>query len=58
MIKIYDILGREIITLVNKTLKAGRYEVEWDAVNYSCGVYFYTIRTNNFTVTKKMILLK
>jgi len=55
---VYDILGREITTLVNEHLKAGLYSVSWDASNYPSGVYFYTLLTNNFYESKKMILLK
>ncbi len=64
-VKIYDILGREVITLLNETRKAGRYEVVWNAANYASGVYFYTIKAlsvnskgESFYDTKKLILLK
>jgi hypothetical protein len=55
---IYDILGREIATLVNQQLKPGTYEVEWDASNYPSGVYFYKLLTSEFIETKKMVLIK
>jgi hypothetical protein len=57
---IYDILGREITVLVNEDLAPGTYEYEWNAMNYSSGVYFYTIKAgdNSFTETKKMVLSK
>ena len=55
---IYDILGREVDALVNEQLKAGTYEAEWDASNYSSGVYFYKIITNDYIETRKMVLLK
>lgn len=63
---IFDILGREITVLVNKELKPGSYEVEWNASNYPSGVYFYRITivdasaplSINFTETKKMVLIK
>ena len=55
---IYDIIGREVATLVNEELKAGIYETGWNAVNYSSGVYFYKLVTDGFTETKKMILTK
>jgi len=55
---IYDLLGRAVQTLVNDNLKQGYYEVEWNASNYSSGVYFYRLAAGNFTQTKKMILLK
>ncbi|RPI13781.1 MAG: T9SS C-terminal target domain-containing protein [Ignavibacteriae bacterium] len=57
-IKIFDITGREIRELVNSNYNAGNYEVKWDANNFSSGIYFYTIKTNGFTETKKMILVK
>jgi photosystem II stability/assembly factor-like uncharacterized protein len=55
---IYDVLGREITTLVNEQLKAGIYEVSWDASNFPSGVYFYKLQTDNYTESKKMILVK
>jgi photosystem II stability/assembly factor-like uncharacterized protein len=57
-LRIYDILGKEISTLINEELKPGTYEVEWNAASYSSGVYFYSLMTNNFTQTKKMVVLK
>jgi hypothetical protein len=55
---IYDILGREIATLVNEQLKPGTYEVEWDGSNYTSGVYFYKLITQDYSETKKMVLVK
>jgi len=55
---IYDLHGREVATLVNEQLKPGTYEAEWNAANYSSGVYFYSLITEGFTSTKKMILVK
>ena len=55
---IYDILGRKVTALVNEQLKPGTYEVEWDAGDYSSGVYFYTLQTESFSETKKMVLIK
>ncbi len=57
-LKVYDITGREIQTLVNEKLNPGMYEVTFDGTNLSSGVYFYQLKTNNFTETKKLILLK
>ena len=57
-IKVYDIIGNEIATLVNQTQSAGKYDIIFDASNISNGVYLYTIKTNDFTSTKKMILMK
>jgi hypothetical protein len=55
---IYDILGREVATLVNEQFNQGTYEVEWDGSNYPSGVYFYKLDAGEFTDTKKMILIK
>jgi len=55
---IYDLLGREIEVIVNENLKAGSYSFKWNASNYPSGLYFYKLTTNDFTETKKMILLK
>ena len=57
-LKIYDILGNEISTLIKKELVAGKYDVDFDAGNLPSGIYFYQLQTPNFTQTKKMILLK
>lgn len=57
-IKVYDIIGNEVATLVNQTQEAGKYDIRFDANNLSNGVYLYSIKTDNFTSTKKMILLK
>jgi photosystem II stability/assembly factor-like uncharacterized protein len=55
---IYDILGHKVATLVNEQLIAGTYEVEWDASNYSTGVYFYRLITRDYIDTKKMMFIK
>ncbi len=57
-IKVYDILGREIKTIVNKFHQSGSYEIQLKADNLASGIYFYQLRTDNFVSTKKMILLK
>ncbi|HEX9739479.1 MAG TPA: right-handed parallel beta-helix repeat-containing protein [Ignavibacteriaceae bacterium] len=57
-LKIYDILGNEIAILVNEEKPAGEYEVEFNSVGLTSGVYFYQLKTNNFISTKKMILLR
>ena len=56
--KVYDVTGREIKTLVSESLKPGEYEVSFNAVNLPSGVYFYRINTEQFTETRKMILVK
>ncbi len=55
---IYDVLGNQVETLVNGVQNAGTYTLDWDASNYTTGVYFYQIKTDNFVSTKKMILMK
>ncbi|MGA2667850.1 MAG: T9SS type A sorting domain-containing protein, partial [Ignavibacteria bacterium] len=55
---IYDLLGREVTTLVNQPLQPGTYEVEWDGTNYPSGVYFYRLTAGNYSDTKKLVLLK
>ena len=55
---VYDMLGREVAVLVNQQMKAGTYKIDWDASNYPSGLYFYKIVTNDFSQTRKMILLK
>jgi hypothetical protein len=57
-LKVYDITGKEVKTLVNELRSAGRYDVTFDASNFATGVYFYTLETENFTQTKKMLLVK
>jgi photosystem II stability/assembly factor-like uncharacterized protein len=55
---VFDMLGKEIATLVNEQLQAGIYETNWDASQFPSGIYFYRLTTDDFTETKKMILLK
>lgn len=57
-ISIFDILGKEISVLVNEELYPGTFEVNWDASNFPSGVYFYKLLTDEFSETKKMVLLK
>ncbi len=57
-LKIYNLLGQELITLVNSVQKSGRYEVMFDASRFASGVYYYRIETQNFTSIKKMMLIK
>ncbi len=58
VIKIYDLLGRDVRTLVNEDKPAGRYSVDFNASNFSSGTYFYTIRAGNYNAVKKLMLLK
>ncbi len=57
-LKVYDLLRREVVTLVGEEKPAGNYEVIWNAADLSSGVYFYQIKAGNFTATKKLLLLK
>ena len=57
-LKVYDIIGNEVATLVNQTQSAGKYDIRFDASSLSNGVYLYSIKTDNFSSTKKMILMK
>ena len=57
-IKIHDVLGREIATLVNEQKPAGTYYVDFNASGLSSGIYFYTITARKFSQTKKMVLLR
>ncbi len=57
-LKIYDILGNEVKTLVNGYKPAGRYKINFDASRFASGVYFYRLNINNYTSTKKLVLLK
>jgi len=50
---IYDVLGKEVTTLVNEQLKPGSYEVEWNAGNFASGIYYYVLKTDKYTDTKK-----
>ena len=57
-LKVYDILGREITTLVNEEKPAANHELEFNGFKYASGVYFYQLRAGNYLDTKKMILIK
>ena len=57
-LSVYNSLGKEIAELVNENLSAGSYETEFDASDFSSGVYFYKIETDNFSQTKSMFLIK
>jgi len=57
-IKVFDVLGKEMETLVNESLKPGTYEAAFDGSQYPSGVYFYRLSTKGFTETKRMVLIK
>ncbi|MBE2225896.1 MAG: T9SS type A sorting domain-containing protein [Ignavibacteria bacterium] len=58
LIRIYDLLGREVKTLVNEMRSTGNYEVEFNASNLASGIYFYRMESGDFTDVKKLVLLK
>ncbi len=58
MLKVYDVLGNEVATLVSEEKPAGEYEIEFDGKGLPSGIYFYTLRAGAFSETKKMVLLK
>ena len=57
-IKIYDISGRKVTTLVGQQLNAGTYEITWDASRFSSGIYFAKLQTENYSKTIRLILVK
>ncbi len=57
-IKVYNILGQEVATLLNDLQSSGMYKINFNASRLSSGVYFYSVKTDNLTVVKKMILMK
>ncbi|HMS32741.1 MAG TPA: T9SS type A sorting domain-containing protein [Ignavibacteria bacterium] len=57
-LKVYDIFGKEVMTIVNEIKQPGIYKAEFDGSSLSSGIYFYTINKQGFTDTKRMILLK
>jgi len=57
-LKVFDLLGREITTLVDEIRPAGSYSVEWNGEDRSSGVYFYRLQAENFSSTRRMQLLK
>ena len=57
-LKIYDVLGHHIETLVDNRITAGQHEVEWNATGIASGVYVYQVQADRFVESKKLILLK
>ncbi len=58
VLKIFNLLGQEVATLIDEEKEAGRYEVGWDASGFSSGIYFYRLKAGEFAGTKKLILAK
>jgi hypothetical protein len=57
-LKVYNVLGKEIATLVNEELPAGVHEVKFDASSLTSGIYFYQLQAGSFIQTNKMVYLK
>ena len=57
-LKIYDVLGQEIKTILNEKLPAGKYLINLELSHLNSGVYFYKLKSGNFTQSRKMILIK
>jgi hypothetical protein len=58
LIKVFDILGNEIETLVDEEKSTGTYEITWYPENLPSGIYFYKLQAGNYIETKKMVLIK
>ncbi len=57
-LKVHDVLGREVATLVNENLSAGSYSMQWDGSNFGSGIYFIRLEAGSKTITKRMMLVK
>ncbi len=58
VVKVFDVLGRELATLVNDVISAGKHSVLWNGNNFASGIYFYSVTFKNQTLYKKMLLIK
>ena len=58
LLKVFDVLGREVATLVNEVKEPGTYTVQWDGSGVASGVYFYRLDAGAFTQTKRLVLMK
>ncbi|MBK9334164.1 MAG: T9SS type A sorting domain-containing protein [Ignavibacteria bacterium] len=57
-LKVYNILGKEMASIVNEVKRAGRYEVDFNGSNLSSGIYYYRLQAGEFIETRKMLILK
>lgn len=57
-LKVFDVLGKEIATLVNDEKTPGNYEIEFNGQNLASGMYYYRLRAGDYVETKKMVLMK
>lgn len=55
---VYNTMGQEITILVNKELEPGVYEINWDGSEFASGIYFYKLNGDNYSETKRMVLIK
>jgi hypothetical protein len=58
ILKVYNVLGQEVATLVNEVKQPGTYTVQWDASGMASGMYFYRIQAGDFVATRRLLLLK
>ncbi|MBM2846177.1 MAG: Spore coat-like protein, partial [Bacteroidetes bacterium] len=58
VLKVYNLIGKEVATLVDETKPTGLHDVQFDAQSLSSGVYFYTLRDGGLQATRKMVLMK
>jgi len=58
VLKVYNLLGQEVATLVEGMKEPGSYQVEWNATVFPSGIYFYRLQAGNYTATQKMLLMK
>jgi hypothetical protein len=57
-LQVYDVLGREVATIISEKLPAGNYSRKWNAANMPSGIYFYRLKAGDFIETRKLVLLK
>jgi len=57
-LKVFDLIGRDVATIVSEEISAGSYSRQWNATNMPSGVYFYRLQTGSFNETKKLVLLR
>jgi len=57
-LKVYDLLGREVASLVDEDMGAGYHQVQFDARSISSGIYFYRIEAENFTLVRKIVVMR
>ena len=57
-LKVYDLIGHEVATIVNEPMAAGSHSAAWNAASLQSGIYFYMLNAGSYTETKKLVLLK